>query len=133
METRTKKFWSCWVLLLAVGVGACGGGRRQGRQQRQSTPPHLRSRWLPPSAKSSSSRSRLRCSFRCSFPAPERVRRARKRLPPASVPVSAPRGSYSHVSHTAPDRADYNHPTQLVSLYYNDRKARAPWRTIRLP
>ena len=27
METRTKKVWSCWVLLLsAVGLGACGGG-----------------------------------------------------------------------------------------------------------
>src|SRR5258706_11466707 len=28
METRTKKFWSCWVLLLsAVGLGSCGGAR----------------------------------------------------------------------------------------------------------
>ena len=29
---------------------------------------------------------------------------------------------YSHVSHTSFDRADPNHPSQLVSLYYNDRE-----------
>jgi hypothetical protein len=28
---------------------------------------------------------------------------------------------YSHVSHTSFDRADPTHPSQLVSLYYNDR------------
>src|SRR6185503_18098565 len=29
---------------------------------------------------------------------------------------------YSHVSHTSFDRADPDHPSQLVSLYYNDRE-----------
>jgi hypothetical protein len=29
---------------------------------------------------------------------------------------------YSHVSHQSFDRADPNHPSQLVSLYYNDRE-----------
>src|SRR5689334_6534695 len=133
METRTKKFWSCWVLLLAaVGVGACGGGQL-GKGTRSANQPGITpsSASAPAGYASSAKSSRAPAADYAApsaapSPAPESAAQSREEAPAAGerpgLGTEWGETRYSHVSHTAFDRADYNHPTQLVSLYYNDRE-----------
>jgi hypothetical protein len=138
METRAKKFWSCWVLLVsAVGLGACGGGTVSSSARTAKTPDSG-------SARSSYGAS---ASYGTSATATPEASPASAPPPPADYAPSAPAPTtneareeapsagerpglgtewgetrYSHVSHTAFDRADWDHPTQMASLYYNDRE-----------
>lgn len=119
METRT--IWSCWVLLLsAVGLGACGGTRSDGRAV--SSPVGATA---PQGVASSTKSSRASSADEASPSAPSAAPESRQEAPSAGerpgLGTEWGETRYSHVSHTSFDRANANHPTQLVSLYYNDR------------
>jgi hypothetical protein len=127
METRTKKLWSCLVLVLsAVGLGACGGGElgkgtRVARDSSASSAPA----GYAPSAKASQAPSADYAAPSAAPPAPA-TEASREEAPSAGerpgLGTEWGETRYSHVSHTSFDRADDDHPTQLVSLYYNDRE-----------
>jgi hypothetical protein len=129
METRTKKFWSCWVLLLsAVGLGGCGGAR----SAMPATSPvgATAQPGYASSAKSSQAPAADYAAPSAPAAAPEArasgASESRQEAPAAGerpgLGTEWGETRYSHVSHTSFDRADGDHPTQLVSLYYNDRE-----------
>jgi len=128
METRTKKFWSCWVLLLsAVGLGACGGGEL-GKGARTSGQPAVPNSAPAPAGYASRAKSSQAPSADYAAPSsapPAAAAESRQEAPAAGerpgLGTEWGETRYSHVSHTSFDRADGDHPMQIVSLYYNDR------------
>jgi hypothetical protein len=134
MNTRTKKLWSgLAVLLAAVGLGGCGGGvgavaksPRAPYGASESTLASGPAPAAPPgyAAKSSAAPSSADMGGPAPAPAPAEARR--QEAPSAGerpgLGTEWGESRYSHVSHTSFDRADPDHPSQVVSLYYNDRE-----------
>ncbi|MET0595528.1 MAG: hypothetical protein ABW133_22705 [Polyangiaceae bacterium] len=124
------KLGACLVMLVAaIGLSACGGG---------SAPVAAKS----PNGYGPSSAPQSADAPEADYAAPSRVKTSTAELAPAAPPSSrgeamseAPAAGarpglgtewgetrYSHVSHTSFDRANANHPTEIVSLFYNDRE-----------
>jgi hypothetical protein len=115
------------LLLSAVGLGACGGGElgKGARSADASTRATTTSApGYAPSAKASQAPAADYAAPSAAPPAP--ATEAREEAPSAGerpgLGTEWGETRYSHVSHTSFDRADYDHPTQMVSLYYNDRE-----------
>jgi len=127
METRTKKVWSCWVLLLsAVGLGACGGGELGKGARTSGQPAAPQSAPAPAGYASSAKSSQGPTADYGPAPAPPAAAAESRQEAPAAgerpgLGTEWGETRYSHVSHTSFDRADGDHPMQIVSLYYNDR------------
>lgn len=131
MKTTTRTLGSCLAMLVAaIGLSACGrgatvaakspsgygtGGGAEDYAAGSAAEPAAPS---PMSARSSS-------EMAPSAPA-GRADMARKEAPSAGerpgLGTEWGETRYSHVSHTSFDRADPDRPSQLVSLYYNDRE-----------
>ena len=128
METRTKKFWSCWVLLLsAVGLGACGGGEIE-KGARSSAQPATPQSAPAPAGYASSAKSSQGPTADYAAPSPPAAAAESRQEAPAAgerpgLGTEWGETRYSHVSHTVvrPRRRAITR-SQLVSLYYNDRE-----------
>ena len=135
MKTTTRRLGSCLAMLVAaIGLGACGRGATTVAAKSPSSY-GTGGGYVSPAAAEPSA------------PAPSGLSdREGNRPPPVDVgsasagasisedarraPSAAERPGlgtewgetrYSHVSHTSFDRANADHPAQVLSLYYNDR------------
>ena len=130
MKTVTSKLGSCLtVLVAAIGLSACGrgatvvaktpaGGGAYGDGPHDAAP-------MAESAAPSSMSARSSADKAASAPAaPPEAMRSEAPAAGARPGLGTEWGEtrYSHVSHTSFDRADPTHPSQLVSLFYNDRE-----------
>ena len=125
MKTVTRKLGS-WVALLVAGVGlsACSRGATVAAKSPSGyDAPNRAAADAEPAAPRESG-----YGYGQSAGAPSDS--ARSEMAPSKPSASERPGlgtewgetRYSHVSHKSFDRADPNHPSQLVSLYYNDRE-----------
>jgi hypothetical protein len=126
MKTRTRTLGSCLTLLIAaLGLGACGRGATVAAKAPSGDGAGTASRYADgPSAPSpASSRSaEAESALAPSEPSQELTRRnpAADERPGLGTEWGETR--YSHVSHSSFDRAAPDHPSEVVSLYYNDRE-----------
>jgi hypothetical protein len=137
MKTVTSKLGACLtVLVAAIGMSACGkgaavvaktpaGGGTYGDAQHDGS----LVRDFPgssPMAESAPSSTNARSADKAASapPAPSEPMRSEAPAAGARPGLGTEWGEtrYSHVSHTSFDRADPTHPSQLVSLFYNDRE-----------
>jgi hypothetical protein len=132
MKTVTTKLGSCLtVLVAALGLGACSRGAtvaakapvsagRGGMELDSSYAPAAE----PPSAPSPMSAGSSADKAARPAPAESEARRSEAPAAGARPGLGTEWGEtrYSHVTHTSFDRADADHPSQLVSLFYNDRE-----------
>ncbi|HKQ70746.1 MAG TPA: hypothetical protein VJT73_15475 [Polyangiaceae bacterium] len=138
MKTQTKMGWSSAVVLVStLGLGACGGGaafkapNNSGRAAQANNSTVLSSSRAPSSAEAPSSYAPSApspTSDAFSGPAPEPASKSSRSEEAPSASERPGLGTewgetrYSHVSHSSFDRADPARPTQVVSLFYNDRE-----------
>jgi hypothetical protein len=132
MKTRTRALGSCLAMLVAaIGLSACGRGATV---VAKSPPAHgaggtaLGYADVPaaePAAPSSTNRSPS-VDVGSSATGKSVSEEFRREAPSAGerpgLGTEWGETRYSHVSHTSFDRADPDHPSQIVSLYYNDRE-----------
>ena len=129
MKTRTRTLGSCLAMLVAaIGLSACGRGATVAAKSPAGygTGGTAHDYTGGPGAEPAAPSPMDRSADMASSARPAQSEAMRKEAPSAGerpgLGTEWGETRYSHVSHTSFDRADPDHPSQLVSLYYNDRE-----------
>lgn len=130
MKTRTMKLGACLAMLVAaIGLSACGGGSAPvAAKSPNGYGPSSSSDSAAPAAEYAAPSARMKSSSADVAPAAPPATRGEAMSETPAAGARPGLGTewgetrYSHVSHSSFDRANANHPTDVVSLFYNDRE-----------
>jgi hypothetical protein len=131
MTTRTKKFWTGWVLLASTTLVACGGGAKgtsAGYPGLPGAPARGASYGYAESSAPKAEASSAGAPMAPSDVAPSARSRSEESSEPTAPSERPGLGTewgetrYSHVTQSEFRRADPDHPAEVASIYYNDRE-----------